>query len=216
MFDTLRESGWLLLEGTMWTILLSLVTLLLGGVMGFLLALIRVYGVWPLRAVVDAYVYVIRGIPLLLLLFFMYYGLPYMGIDLPTLPGGIAVMSLYFTALMCEIWRGALQSLPRGQLEAARALGMRLPLALTIILVPQAVRAVAGPLVNMAVLIVKSTSLVSIIGLSELTMVGHEIIERTFKPFEILGAIAVIYFAICYGLSRLGKAIEEKVQYGNP
>lgn len=214
MIEIIRENGWLLLEGTKWTLWLSVATLAFGGIAGFLLALARVYGPLPFRALIDIYVFVVRGVPLLLLIFFMYYGLPYMGIDLPTMPGAILVMSLYFMALICEIWRGALQSLPRGQMEAAKVLGMRLPLAVAYVLVPQATRAAAGPLVNIAVLVVKSTSLVSIIGVSELTLMGYQIVQRIYKPFEILGIVAFIYFVICYGLSRLGKALEERVQYG--
>ena len=153
--------------------------------------------------------------PLLLLLFFMYFGLPFAGIDLPAWSGGVLVMGIYFGALMCEVWRAAIQGLPRGQWDAARALGMRLPLTLEIVVLPQSIRVAAAPMINTFVLLVKSTSLVSIIGLSELTLTGLQIVERTFAAFQIMGAVALIYFVICYLLSRLGKLVEKRMQYGH-
>jgi His/Glu/Gln/Arg/opine family amino acid ABC transporter permease subunit len=215
MLDVLNHSWWLLLRGATSTLELSAATLALGSLIGFAAALLRLFGPLPARVLVDFYVFIIRGVPLLLLLFFMYYGLPYAGVDLPAWSGGVLVMSIYFGALLCEVWRGAIQGLPKGQWDAARALGMRLPLALEIVVLPQAVRVAAAPLINTFVLLIKSTSLVSIIGLTELTLVGRQIVERTFAPFQILGAVALIYFAICYMLSRLGRLVERRMQYGH-
>ena len=126
-------------------------------------ALLRVFGWWPFRVAVDVYVYVVRGVPLLLLLFFMYYGLPYSGIHLAPVPGGILVMSVYFGAFMSEVFRAAIEALPRAQWDAARSLGMRLPLILAIVVLPQAVRLSAPAFINTCILLIKSTSLVSII-----------------------------------------------------
>ena len=167
-----------------------------------------------MRLLVDAYVYVVRGVPLLLLLFFMYYGLPYSGIHLDPVPGGILVMSIYFGALMAEVFRAGIEALPRAQWDAARSLGMRLPLVLAIVVLPQAVRLSAPAFINTCILLIKSTSLVSIIGLSELTMTGRQIVERTFAPFQILLGVAAIYFVICYALARLGRYAEQRVSHG--
>ena len=205
----------LLLQGAERTLYLSAATALFSSAIGLAAALLRVFGWWPFRVAVDVYVYVVRGVPLLLLLFFMYYGLPYSGIDLAPIPGGILVMSVYFGAFMSEVFRAAIEALPRAQWDAARSLGMRLPLILAIVVLPQAVRLSAPAFINTCILLIKSTSLVSIIGLSELTMVGRQIVERTFAPFQILLGVALIYFVICYSLSRLGRYAEQRMRHAH-
>lgn len=209
--DILISNSWLLLRGAERTLELSIATAFFSSLIGLGAALLRTFGRWPFRAAVDAYVYVVRGVPLLLLLFFMYYGLPYSGIHLDPIPGGILVMSIYFGAFMSEVFRAAIEALPRAQWDAARSLGMRLPLILGIVVLPQAVRLSAPAFINTCILLIKSTSLVSIIGLSELTMIGRQIVERTFAPFQILLGVAAIYFVICYALSRLGRYAEKRM-----
>lgn len=211
--DILIANFWLLLRGAGRTLELSAATVVFSGALGVVAALLRTFGRLPLRVLVDAYIYVVRGVPLLLLLFFMYYGLPYSGIHLDPVPGGILVMSIYFGAFMAEVFRAAIEALPRGQWDAARSLGMRLPLILTIVVLPQAVRLSAPAFINTCILLIKSTSLVSIIGLSELTMTGRQIVERTFAPFQILLGVAAIYFVICYALARLGRYAERRVAH---
>jgi His/Glu/Gln/Arg/opine family amino acid ABC transporter permease subunit len=204
----------LLLRGALRTLELSVATVVFSSALGIAAAVLRIFGGRPLRLLVDFYVYIVRGVPLLLLLFFMYYGLPYSGIHLDPVPGGILVMSIYFGALMAEVFRAGIEALPRGQWDAARSIGMRLPLILAIVVLPQAVRLSAPAFINTCILLVKSTSLVSIIGLSELTMTGRQIVERTFAPFQILLGVAAIYFVICYALSRLGRYAEQRVNNG--
>ena len=213
--DVLSANFGLLLLGAQSTLTLSLATAVLSSLIGAAMAILRVFGKLPFRILVDVYLFVIRGIPLLLLLFFMYYGLPYAGIDIPPRAGGILVMSIYFGAFMCEVFRGAIESLPRSQWDSARSLGMRLPMTLAIVVLPQAVRLSVPPFINNCVLLVKGTSLVSIIGLSELTMVGREVTERTLAPFQILMGVAMIYFVICYSLSRLGRYVEGRMKYAH-
>jgi len=213
--DILIANFPLLLQGAERTLYLSAATAIFSSAIGLVAALLRVFGWWPFRVAVDVYVYVVRGVPLLLLLFFMYYGLPYSGIDLAPVPGGILVMSVYFGAFMSEVFRAAIEALPRAQWDAARSLGMRLPLILAIVVLPQAVRLSAPAFINTCILLIKSTSLVSIIGLSELTMVGRQIVERTFAPFQILLGVALIYFVICYSLSRLGRYAEQRMRHAH-
>ena len=213
--DILIRNLGLLLQGAERTLELSLATAVFSSAIGVITALLRAFGPWPFRFAVDAYVYVVRGVPLLLLLFFMYYGLPYSGIHLDPVPGGILVMSIYFGAFMSEVFRAAIEALPRSQWDAARSLGMRLPLILGIVVLPQALRLSVPPFINTCILLIKSTSLVSIIGLSELTLVGRQIVERTFAPFQILLGVAAIYFAICYSLSLLGRYAERWVRHGH-
>lgn len=205
----------LLLAGAKSTLMLSAATAVLSSIIGVTMALLRVFGTLPLRIFVDLYLYFVRGIPLLLLLFYMYYGLPYTGIEVSPVLGGIIVLSIYFGAFMCEVFRAAIEALPRSQWDSARSIGMRLPTILAIVVLPQAVRLSAPSFINTCVLLVKGTSLVSIIGLSELTMVGREITERTLAPFQILLGVATIYFVICYSLSRLGRYVEGRVKYAH-
>ena len=123
--DLLIRNLGLLLQGAERTLELSLATALFSSAIGVTAALFRTFGRWPFRFAVDAYVYLVRGVPLLLLLFFMYYGLPYSGIHIAPVPGGILVMSIYFGAFMAEVFRAAIEALPRAQWDAARSLGMR-------------------------------------------------------------------------------------------
>jgi His/Glu/Gln/Arg/opine family amino acid ABC transporter permease subunit len=211
MPEILIGNFWLLLRGAQTTLELSAATAVFSSAIGLAAALLRAFGRWPFRFAVDAYVYVVRGVPLLLLLFFMYYGLPYSGIHMAPFPGGILVMSIYFGAFMAEVFRAGIEALPRSQWDAARSLGMRLPLTLAIVVLPQAVRLSAPAFINTCVLLIKSTSLVSIIGLTELTMVGRQVVERTFAPFQVLLGVAAIYFVICYSLSRLGRYVEKRM-----
>lgn len=213
--EILISNSGLLLKGVERTLELSIATAFFSSGIGLVAALLRTFGWWPFRFAVDVYVYVVRGVPLLLLLFFMYYGLPYSGIELAPVTGGILVMSIYFGAFMSEVFRAAIEALPRAQWDAARSLGMRLPLMLAIVVLPQAIRLSAPAFINTCILLIKSTSLVSIIGLSELTMVGRQIVERTFAPFQILLGVALIYFVICYFLSRLGRYAEKRMLYAH-
>jgi ABC-type amino acid transport system permease subunit len=154
-----------------------------------------------------------RGVPLLVLLFAMYYMLPYTGIDISATAGGIIVIALYFGAFMAEVFRAAILSVPRGQWDAARALGMYGQALMLIVVVPQALRLAGPPFVNTCIMLVKGTSLVSIVGLWEVTMAGRQIVERTLAPFQVFGGVAAVYFVICYCLSRYGRWLEKRVSY---
>jgi len=215
LLDVLIGNLGYLLRGAVVTVGLAAATVVPSAVIGMVLALAKVFGGMGVRAVVDVYLYVIRGVPLLVLLFFMYYALPYSGIDMPPLVGGVLVMSLYFGAFMAEIFRAAILSLPRAQWDAARSLGMRRRLLFQIVIYPQVFRLAAPPFVNTCILLVKSTSLVSIISLWELTLAGREVAERTFAPMQIFGGVALIYFVLCYGLSRYGLYLEERMRFAH-
>jgi His/Glu/Gln/Arg/opine family amino acid ABC transporter permease subunit len=213
--DVLIENFGYLLRGAVMTVGLAAATIVPSAVIGMLLALAKVFGGIAVRAAVDVYLYLIRGVPLLVLLFFTYYALPYSGIDLPPLFGGVLVMSLYFGAFMAEIFRAAILSLPRAQWDAARSLGMPRRLMFRIVIYPQVFRLAAPPFVSTCILLVKSTSLVSIINLWELTLAGREVVERTFAPLQIFGGVAFIYFLLCYALSRYGLYLEERMRYAH-
>jgi len=202
-----------LLRGAEFTLLLSAGSIVLSSALGVVVAVLHVFGPLPVRILIEIYVFLVRGIPLLILLFAMYYMLPYIGIDLEPMSGGILVIGLYYGAFMSQVFRGAILSLPKSQWDAARGLGMRWLLMLQIVIFPQAFRIAAPPFVNTCMQLIKSTSLVSIIGLWELTMAGRETVERTLAPFQIFAGVALIYFCICFSLATYGRYLEKRMQY---
>jgi His/Glu/Gln/Arg/opine family amino acid ABC transporter permease subunit len=199
-----------LLYGAAITLALSAGCIVLASAIGLIVALGRFFGDWRVRLPALAYLYWIRGTPLLILVIGVYYVLPYAGIELDAVTGGVIVLSLYHGAFMSEVFRGALMSVPRGQWDAGRALGLRGFRLLTLVVMPQALRVAGPPFVNTCVMLVKSTSIVSVIGLWELTLAGRQVVERTQAPFQIFGGVAAIYFLICYGLTLLGRTLETR------
>ena len=203
-----------LLKGAVKTIEISAASIAFSSLIGLLGALLQIFGNAAVRAAIVAYVFVNRGVPLLVLLFTMYFVLPYAGIDLPPFLGGILVISVYFGAFMSEVFRAAINSVPRAQWDAARGLGMRRPLMLRVVIFPQAFRLALPPFLNTCMILIKSTSLVSIIGIWELTLAGLEVAERTSAAFQAFAGVGLIYFVICYSLSRYGRYLEGRMRYG--
>ncbi len=214
-FAPLLHGYWYLLRGAEMTLLMAGVSVLPATLLGILLALLQIFGKRFARSAVQGYLFVIRGIPLLVLLTFTYYLLPLTGIDLPPFWGVVVVLAFYYGAFMSEVFRAGILSLPRAQWDAARSLGMPMRLMLQIVIFPQALRLAAPPFVNLCVNLVKATSLVSIVGLWELTMASREIVERTLAPFQIFLGAAAIYFCICYTLALYGKYLERRVLHGH-
>jgi His/Glu/Gln/Arg/opine family amino acid ABC transporter permease subunit len=213
--DLLLISAPMLARGLVTTVYLSAAAILIATVLGVAFALIQLHGGVVLRMAVEVYLYIVRGVPLLVLLFAMYYALPYAGIQIDSTTGGILVISLYFAAFMTEVFRGAVLSVPGGQWDAGRAVGLTTPRILTDVVFRQALRVAGPPFINTCIMVVKGTSLVSIIGLADLTYVGKAIVERTLAPFEIFGAVAAVYLVLCLVLSRLGKRLEMRLNYVN-
>jgi polar amino acid transport system permease protein len=211
--DLLLASLPLLGKGVWVTLQLAVLAAIVATAMGLALAFAQVFGGMVLRLVAEAYLYIARGVPLLVLLFGMYYALPYAGIMVEPMSGGALVIGLYFAAFMADVFRGAMLAVARGQWEAGRAVGLMTPDILTHIVLPQALRVAGPPYVNTLIMLVKGTSLVSIIGLADVTFVGRQIIERTLAPFVIFGAVAVVYFVICFALSRCGAYLERRASY---
>jgi polar amino acid transport system permease protein len=194
-FAPLLHGYWYLLRGSGMTLLMAGAAILPATACGILLALAQVFGNRFARSAVVGYLFIIRGIPLLVLLTFTYYLLPLTGIDLPPFWGVVLVMALYYAAFMSEVFRAGILSLPQGQWDAARSLGMTRRLMLQIVIFPQALRLASPPFVSLCANLVKATSLVSIVGLWELTMASREIVERTLAPFQIFLGAAAIYSA---------------------
>jgi polar amino acid transport system permease protein len=214
-FAPLLHGYWYLFRGAGMTVLMAGVAVIPATICGILLALAQVFGNHITRGIVVAYLFVIRGIPLLVLLTFVYYLLPLTGIDLPPFWGVVLVLAFYYAAFMSEVFRAGILSLPSAQWDAARSLGMTRRLMLRIVIFPQALRLAAPPFVSLCVNLVKATSLVSIVGLWELTMASREIVERTLAPFQIFIGAAFIYFCVCYTLALYGKYLERRVLVGH-
>lgn len=213
MFDILIVSLPLLMHGVWITLLLTASGAILATLFGVVIASAQLFGGVVLRIIAETYLYIARGVPLLVLLFAMYYALPYAGIDLDPMSGGALVIGLYFAAFMAEVFRGAVLAVPKGQWEAGRSIGLRTPRIMADIILPQVLRIAGPPYINTVIMLVKGTSLVSIIGLADVTFVGRQIVERTLAPFEIFGGVAVIYFVICFALSRCGAYLERRASF---
>jgi His/Glu/Gln/Arg/opine family amino acid ABC transporter permease subunit len=214
-FAPLLHGYWYLLRGAGMTLLMAGAAILPATACGILLAMAQVFGNRFARSAVVGYLFIVRGIPLLVLLTFTYYLLPLTGIDLPPFWGVVLVMALYYAAFMSEVFRAGILSLPQGQWDAARSLGMTRRLMLQIVIFPQALRLASPPFVSLCANLVKATSLVSIVGLWELTMASREIVERTLAPFQIFLGAAAIYFCICYTLALYGRYLESRVLHGH-
>ena len=201
-----------LLRGTVSTVAIAAGVVVVGTAGGVVVGLLRFVPGRVLAAVVGWVVEVIRAVPLLLLIFFIFFGLPAIGLKIPTFPAAVLAMSLWMTVNTAEVVRGGIQSIPHGQLEAARSTGLSGLQAMRYVIFPQAVRRMIPPFVGLCTILVKDTSLAAIIGVFELTRAAQETIERTFRSFEIYLAAAGIYFAICFPLTQLAQRAEARLQ----
>ena len=201
-----------LLRGTVSTVAIAAGVVVVGTAGGVVVGLLRFVPGRVLAAAVGWVVEVVRAVPLLLLIFFIFFGLPAIGLKIPTFPAAVLAMSLWMTVNTAEVVRGGIQSIPHGQLEAARSTGLSGLQAMRYVIFPQAVRRMIPPFVGLCTILVKDTSLAAIIGVFELTRAAQETIERTFRSFEIYLAAAAIYFAICFPLTQLAQRAEARLQ----
>ncbi|MEM5315944.1 amino acid ABC transporter permease [Paraburkholderia sp. JHI869] len=199
-----------LLLAARWTVLLSLVSFITGGVAGLLLLVMRVSNSRLLRSLVRVYIEVFQGTPLLLQLFIVYFGLPLLGIDVSAWMAATLGLTFFTSAYLAEIWRGCVEAVPKGQWEASASLAMNYFEQLRHVILPQAARIAIGPTVGFGVQAIKDTALVSIIGFAELTKAGTQISNATFRPFLVYGLVAIIYFALCYPLTRYARVLQRK------
>jgi len=200
-----------LLEGAWVTITVSLVSFLLALIVGLLIGIARMSRFWPLSFLAAVYVQFIRGTPLLLQLFFIYYVLPYAGITLSPFASGVSGLTINYAAYMAEVFRSGVQAIPKGQWEAGRSLGMSRKLLMRRIILPQALRIVIPALGNFFVSIFKDSALVSVITMRDLMFSGQLLAAATFKHFEIFALVAIIYFLISYPTAKLVDYIEGRL-----
>jgi len=200
----------LLFRGAAMTIFISILSMALAILAGFLLCFGKLYGGRAVQALCNGYIEVIRGTPLLIQLYLLYYGLPNLGIQLNAMVAAILGMGLNYAAYEAEIYRAGLLAVPRGQSEAARSLGMTRNQALWYILLPQAFRTILPPSTNDFIALFKDTSLVSIITVAELTKAYGEAATTTYRFLELGLVTAALYFAMSYPLSIWSRSLEKK------
>ena len=200
-----------ILSSARWTLLLTVLALVIGGLLGFVVAIARTSRLAPLRLLAAGWIGLVQGIPVLILLFLAYYGLSMLGFDLPPIVAASISMAFYASAYLGEIWRGCIQAVPWQQWEASTALAFSRPQQYRYIILPQAMRIAVAPTVGFIVQLVKNTSIVSIIGVIELARAGNLVNNATFQPFKVFGTVALIYFAICWPISLLARRLEGKL-----
>jgi len=200
-----------MLLATRWTIALAIVSFLGGSVIGIVIALMRISGNPILRWLAIVFIRVNQGTPLLLQLFIVFFGAEMVGIPMTPFAAAILALSINAGAFLGDIWRGSIQSVPRGQSEAARALGLGYFARMRDIIIPQAVRIAIPPTVGFMVHHIKSTSLAAIIGFVELTRAGHLINATVFEPFLVFGIVAGIYFLLCWPLTVASRRLEVRL-----
>lgn len=199
-----------LLQGAAWTVGLSLIAIVFGGLVGLLVALCRVSPSRPVRILTAGYVQLVQGTPLLVILFMTFFGLPVLGFKLSPLAAASLSLTVYVSAYLGEIWRGCIQSVPRAQWEAAECLALTRSQRMRMVILPQAVRIATPPTVGFLVQIVKNTSLASVVGFVELARSGQIINNSLFEPFLVYVIIAALYFVMCYPLSRWSQRLERR------
>jgi polar amino acid transport system permease protein len=206
-FDILRN----LLIASQWTIILSLVSFVGGGLVGLILLFARISHLAWLRLLARGYIELFQGTPLLMQLFLAFFGLALFGISVPAwLAAGLALV-LWTAAFLAEIWRGCVESVAKGQWEASSSLGMGYFQQMQHVILPQALRVAVPPTVGFSVQVVKGTALTSIIGFVELTRAGTVVTNATFQPFLVYGLVALIYFCLCWPLSKASQVLEKRL-----
>ena len=200
-----------LLLAARWTIALSLVAFIGGGLVGLLLLIARLAGGRVPNAAVAGYVRLFQGTPLLMQLFLAYFGIALLGINTSPWVAAAVALTLYTSAFLTEIWRGCVAAVPRGQWEAGSSLALNFYEQLRYVVLPQAVKIAIAPTVGFLVQVVKGTALASVIGFIELTKAGTMIVNATFRPFVVYSCVALLYFALCFPISLYAKSLEAKL-----
>lgn len=204
-----------LLMGCLVTLEISLAALVLGMMIGIVLALFRISSVKALRSFSMSYIWVVRGTPLLVQLFILYFGLPQLGIELSSMTAGILGIGLNTSAYIAEIIRSGIIAIDSGQMEAAESLGMSYPKAMIRIIAPQVTRIIIPSLLNQFIITLKNSSIASLVTITELMRAGNQIIYATFRSFEVYTAVALLYLIMCSSLMVLSIYVEKRLETDN-
>ncbi len=221
MAAILKTYSGMLLESLGQTMLLTLLSLAFAFVIGLIFGLMNVSKSKVLNFIGTLYVDAVRGVPLIVLAYFIYFGVPAgvkaMGVasfKLSALQAGTIALSMNAGAYMAEIFRAGIQSVDKGQMEAARSLGLGYGKAMQKVILPQAIRTMVPSIINQFIISLKDTSILSVIGFPELTKAGNIIVGNTFKVLEVWGIVAIMYMIVITILSKLAKRIERRLNVG--
>lgn len=206
----LLQISQVILKASIVTIELLILTIVFSTPLGLIVALGKLSGIKLLKGILDFYTYIIRGTPLLLQILFIYFGLPTIGIKFNSFTAASLALVLNYTAYLAEIIRAGVQSIDKGQYEAAKVLGMDYKQTMRKIIVPQALKVVSPPICNEYIVLIKDTALVSVIGMEELLRATKEIVARDFNMLPFFVA-AAIYLAITAFFTAVFARLEKKL-----
>ncbi len=206
LWDILRN----LLLATRWTALLSLVAFAGGASVGVLILVLRISSRPALHTFAKGYIVLFQGTPLLMQLFLMFFGLPALGLRIEPWTAAALGLTFFASAYLAEIWRSGVDAMPRGQWDAGASLGLSQVQQLRLVILPQAFVITRAPMVGFLVQLIKSTALTSIIGFPELLRTANAINNATFEPFKVYGFVALIFFALCYPLTRYARRLQAR------
>ena len=200
-----------LLQGLKWTVALSCIGFLGGGIAGLMVALARTSGLPALERTTAGYISLFQGTPLLMQLFVVYYGLSLVGLQFEAWQAVAIGFTLNASAFLGDIWRGSIEAVPRGQTEAARALSLGYVSRMKDVILPQALRISLPATIGFLVQLIKGTSLASIVGFTELARAGNIVSNQIFKPLLVFGIVGAMYFCLCWPLSLFGSWLERRL-----
>jgi len=200
--ELLTTSLSILLQGLVATLLLSAASIVGGTLIGLLAAVLRSFGPWGSARVARLYIELFRGTPVLITLMFIYFGVSYFGYAIDVFAAGVVGLSVYQGAYIAEVFRSGIEAVPKGQWEVSQILGLGKIQTFFSVVLPQTGRIVLPPLIGQYLSLIKDTSIVSMIGMSELMHGGQAIVDRVGKPVEIYGLVAILYFVVCFPLSQ--------------
>ena len=221
MAAILRVYGIMLLKGMGQTLLMTLLTLVIATIIGMIFGLMNVGHNRVLNLIGTVYVDAIRGVPLIVLAYFVFFGIPagmqgmgMRGFRLSALQAGTIALSLNCGAYMAEIIRAGIESVDRGQMEASRSLGLSYGSSMALVVVPQAVRTMIPSIINQFIITLKDTSILSVIGFPELVNTAKNVVANTMSAFQVWTIVAVMYLVVITLLSRLAKKVERRLNRG--
>ena len=201
-----------LLQGLKWTVALTIIGFIGGGVFGLLVALARTAENQVLQKATTGYIAIFQGTPLLMQLFVVYYGVALLGLNVDAWIAVAIAFTLHASAYLGEIWRGGIQAVPKGQTEAAKALGLHYTSRIKDVILPQALKISLPATIGFLVQLIKGTSLAAIVGFVELSRAGQIVSNQTFRPLTVFAIVGLIYFLICWPLSLWGARAERRLQ----
>jgi len=195
------------------TIWLSVVSIAISVTLGTPIGVLSAFGVKPVVVLNQIGVLLVRGIPVLVVLYFMFFSLPLIKLYIDAYSTAVISLSLYFTFFVSEVVRGAVAAVPRGQIEAGKSIGLSFWERALLIVLPIASRAALPPLINVSITVVKATAYASVISAWELASASSEVAQRTVAPFQVYGFALFLYFLICFALTRLASVAENKLAF---